>query len=190
MAEDDQVELLVHELGDGAGDRRQRGAVAVDQADPPSEQLDLQSPWQQAPELRLVDVAVDALHGRKATERLERLHGREIAGVKDQIGPFQVGDQHRRQLPSAPRHVGIGYDDDPGCHAQRSAGSRPRRRPVQLGEPAARPDCSRDPRRTTRLNGKLLLPRHLEAGPGRRDDDRVALLHDAHAHELGEPGGC
>jgi hypothetical protein len=65
---------------------RQARAVAVDDADPAVVELEAQAPRQQAAQLRLVDVAVDRLHRRVAAQHLERVDGREVAGVDDQVG--------------------------------------------------------------------------------------------------------
>ena len=85
----------------------------VDHRDPGSLGLDHPLLGQQPAQLRAVHVAVHA-HQRRP-DRLELaqdLEGREVACVKQQIGPRDPLDARLRQPPRAPRQVRVGYHGD------------------------------------------------------------------------------
>ena len=149
VAEDDRLsvgEARAHALLAPA-----RGARVVDHRDPHALEVQLEARGQAPAQLGLVDVAVHRPHGH--SERAQLLEGRDardVAGVEDQVGPFEVLHAGRPQPARALRQVCVGDDRDDhdptpgGVRVPRCAGATPclparrQARSARRAAPAAR----------------------------------------------------
>jgi hypothetical protein len=89
------------------------GPGIVSYRDGSSADLDLQLGRQQAPQRRLVDIAVHGMNDRaERSHFLQRRGGEEVTGMDNPLGSHDQLDAARGQPAGSPGHVGVGEDGD------------------------------------------------------------------------------